>query len=198
MSILNSNIIMKNIILLLLVCVFAACNTGDKQKTGESTTATTQTATTTPAKPAKPTPQATAAKGAVKWLTWEEAVKMNKANPKKILVDVYTSWCGPCKMMDRMTFADAGVADYVNTNFYPVKFNAESPGKMNYKGKEYSNPKFRSDVPPNRRNSAHQLVSVFGVRGYPSLVVLDGDMNIKSKLVGFKKPNQLMGELTKL
>ena len=39
----------------------------------------------------------------VKWVTFEEAVKLNENKPKMIFVDVYAEWCGPCKMMDKNT-----------------------------------------------------------------------------------------------
>ena len=41
------------------------------------------------------------------------------------MVDAYTVWCGPCKLLDKNTFGNKDVSDYLNANFYPVKFNAE-------------------------------------------------------------------------
>mgnify|MGYP000536572778 FL=1 len=61
----------------------------------------------------------------INWVSLEEAVELQKKNPKKIIMDVYTSWCGPCKMLDRNTFQNKDVAAYINKNYYAVKFNAE-------------------------------------------------------------------------
>ena len=80
-----------------------------------------------------------AAKG-IKWLTIEEAQEAAKKDPRPLFVDVYTNWCGPCKMLDRNTFSDPRVAEYVNRNFHPVKFNAESGDPVTWKGE----PGFRS------------------------------------------------------
>jgi len=62
-------------------------------------------------------------------------------------------------------------------------------------GKEYANPKFK----PNKRgrNAPHQLSSFFAVRGYPSLVILDENMKIIDKIVGYKTPEQLKVALEK-
>ena len=72
----------------------------------------------------------------VKWYSFEEAVELNKTKPKKILVDVYTDWCGWCKKMDQNTFSHPVIAEYINKNFYAVKFDAES--KEAIKFKEYT------------------------------------------------------------
>ena len=61
----------------------------------------------------------------INWISFEEAFKLQQTNPKNIIVDVYTNWCGPCKLLDRNTFQNKQVADFINKNFYAVKFNAE-------------------------------------------------------------------------
>ena len=72
--------------------------------------------------------------GSVKWLTFEQAIELNKKEKKQIFIDVYTSWCGPCKMMDRNTFADPAVAAILNKNFYPVKLNGEQREDITFDG----------------------------------------------------------------
>ena len=67
-----------------------------------------------------------------KWYTWEEAVALNKTKPKKIVVDVFTNWCGWCKKMDKGAFSDPAVAAYIAANFYPVKLNAEQREEINF------------------------------------------------------------------
>src|SRR5690606_1955296 len=48
--------------------------------------------------------------GAVQWLTFEEAVEKSKTEKRKIFIDVYTDWCGWCKVMDKKTFSEPAVA----------------------------------------------------------------------------------------
>lgn len=87
----------------------------------------------------------------INWVTLEKAMELQKKKPKKIMMDVYTNWCGPCKMLDKNTFQTADVANYVNENYYAVKFNAEGNETINYKGKVYSNPGYNPEL-ASRRN----------------------------------------------
>jgi uncharacterized protein YyaL (SSP411 family) len=68
----------------------------------------------------------------VNWMTWEQAIEANKTHKKKIFIDLYTDWCGWCKVMDRNVFSDSAVAAYMNEHFYCVKFNAESKNDIKY------------------------------------------------------------------
>jgi thiol:disulfide interchange protein len=40
----------------------------------------------------------------INWISMNEAMKAQKTNPKNLILDVYTNWCGPCKLMDKNTF----------------------------------------------------------------------------------------------
>ena len=60
----------------------------------------------------------------IQWMSLSEALEAQKKEPKKIIMDVYTKWCGPCKLLDKKTFANPDLARYVSEHFYAVKFNA--------------------------------------------------------------------------
>ena len=61
----------------------------------------------------------------VEWLTIQEAFTRTQKEPRKTIVDVYTAWCGWCKVMDKQTYTNPEVIDYLNKNFYCIHFNAE-------------------------------------------------------------------------
>jgi thioredoxin-related protein len=129
------------------------------------------------------------------WLTIEEAQTLNKYEPRDMIVDVYTQWCGPCKMMDRMTFSDPTVIEKVHKDYYAVKFDAESPGPVKFGEKEFANPNHDPNKPKNRRNAVHQFSRHLKVSAYPSLVLLNPDLKIKKTIKGFRQPAQLIEEL---
>ncbi len=57
---------------------------------------------------------------------FDDIVKQAKEQKKGIFVDVYTSWCGPCKMMAKNVFTNTKVGEYYNTSFICIKLDAES------------------------------------------------------------------------
>jgi thioredoxin-related protein len=58
--------------------------------------------------------------------SWEEVLAMAKEEEKIIFVDVYATWCGPCKMMAKNVFTEKEVADYHNATFINAKFDADT------------------------------------------------------------------------
>lgn len=125
----------------------------------------------------------------IKWMSMNEALEAQKKNPRKIFMDAYTTWCGPCKMLDRNTFSNKDVADFINRNYYPVKFNAEGTEQITYQGITFTNPRYD----PNRkgRNSSHDLARALKITGYPSLVFFDEEGKLIGPIPGYRTPHQL-------
>lgn len=126
----------------------------------------------------------------INWLSLEEAVALQKKNPKKIMMDAYTNWCGPCKLLDRNTFHNKDVVDYVNKYYYAVKFNAEGNDEINFNGKAFTNPGYDSSR-INKRNAQHQLAAYFGIQNYPTIVFLGEEGELIAPIIGYKQPQQL-------
>lgn len=56
---------------------------------------------------------------------WQNVLMQAKNQKKLIFVDIYTTWCGPCKEMDKKTFTESAVGDKFNTKFINYKVDAE-------------------------------------------------------------------------
>jgi len=122
----------------------------------------------------------------IKWYTIQEALELNKKKPKKIFIDVYTSWCGWCKVMDKNTFSNPVIAEYMNENYYPVKFNAEGTDTIEYEGKTFINKGM------GRRGTHEFAIAILqGRLGYPSIVFMDEDSKLLTKQPGYHTPEKL-------
>ncbi len=120
----------------------------------------------------------------IKWISFEEAVELQKKNPKKIIVDVYTDWCGWCKKIDKNTYTDSEVIKQIEQHFYFVKLNAEQKEEIKYKDKVFS---FKQEYKANEL--AVSLLN--GQMSYPSTVFLDEDMNLLTVVPGYLTPKDM-------
>jgi len=123
--------------------------------------------------------------GEVKWMTFAEAVEKSKTEKRKIFIDVYTDWCGWCKVMDKNTFSEAKVARILNEKFYPVKFNAEQRESVVFGGTTY---KFVE----SGNSGYHELaVALLNKKmSYPTVVFLDENFGMIQPLPGYLKPEE--------
>ena len=126
----------------------------------------------------------------IKWVTLNEVLALQKVTPKKIMMDVYTNWCGPCKMLDKNTFQNKDVADFVNQHYYAVKFNGEGNDVVNYKDNAFTNPNYKPEL-ANRRNSVHDLARYLQVNAYPTIVFFDELAEVIAPIKGYQTPTQL-------
>ncbi|MFD2791442.1 Thiol:disulfide interchange protein DsbD [Arenibacter antarcticus] len=126
---------------------------------------------------------------AVKWLSWEEAVQLAETdkNPKKIFVDVYTDWCGWCKKMDKDTFQDPKVAEYMSKTYYMVKLDGEGKDPIEFKGRTFK-------FVPSGRNGYHEFAAALmqGKMSYPTTIFLDEKVNMLSPVPGYQKPEPFL------
>ena len=123
--------------------------------------------------------------GVVNWLSFEEAVEKSKTEKRKVFIDVYTDWCGWCKVMDKNTFSQPVIAEYLNENFYAVKLNAEQRENIIFRDHTF---KF---VESGRRGYHELAASLLNNKlSYPTVVFLDEEFNIIQPLPGYQKADR--------
>lgn len=128
-----------------------------------------------------------AGEGPVNWITFEQAVEKSKTLKKPIFIDVYTTWCGWCKVMDKNTFSDPLVAKLLNEQFYAVKFDGEQKEDVVFNGKTY---KYVGDGSRGYHELAAALLS--NQLSYPTVVFLDEEFNLLLPLQGYRKAPEFL------
>ena len=111
------------------------------------------------------------------WLAFDAATERAKRENKHLIVDVYTTWCGWCKVMDRQTYGNAVVADYLTENFVLAKVNGESSAEIHWKGKVMTERSFARSI---------------GVTGFPTTYFLKPDAEMIGGAPGFISPGNFI------
>lgn len=122
----------------------------------------------------------------VKWYTFTEAIELNKQQPRKIFIDVYTDWCHWCKVMDEKTFQQPVIAKILNEKYYAVKLDAERTDTVVFQGRTFVST-------GQGRRPPHQLAAALlnGKMSYPSIVFMNEKNQLITAMGGFQKPEDL-------
>ena len=114
----------------------------------------------------------TVAKTSIKFVQnkeWEAVLADAQLNNKVIFVDVYASWCGPCKYMEKEIFTDERVATKFNRKFINFKIDGESFAGVN-------------------------LSLQYEVAAYPTYLFINGQGQLLHKIEGIRQAEQFMEE----
>ncbi len=117
------------------------------------------------------------------WISLAEAEKSFAKEKRPILIDLYTDWCGWCKVMDKKTYAHPKVAAYLSKNFYTVKFDAEGKSPVTFNNKTF---RF------SQQYRTHELAIALtqGNLSYPTTVIIPGDGSQPQVIPGYLEPKQ--------
>ncbi len=99
--------------------------------------------------------------------TWTEALIKAKKENKLIFLEVYATWCGPCKRLKANTFSNEEVGYYFNQQFVNVAIDAE-------------------------KGEGPQIEEKYRIQEYPSMLFVNGNGKVITQTVGYKTPSELM------
>ncbi len=128
--------------------------------------------------------------GSITWIDIDKAAVLKNKEEKLYFVDIYTEWCGWCKVMDKETFTDPEVIKLMSEKFHMVKFDAEQTNLVKWEGQEYI-------YKAGGRKGIHGLAPMLlkNRLSYPSFAILDKDRKPIKTIVGYKKPDQLISAI---
>lgn len=101
--------------------------------------------------------------------TFKEALAKAKKENKMIMMDCFTTWCGPCKMLKSQVFVDKTLGDYMNAKYVCVAMDYEN-------------------------GEGPAVAQQYPVQGYPTLLFLDASGKVKKTMVGVP-PNPISAVL---
>ena len=92
---------------------------------------------------------------------------------KLVLIDLYASWCPPCRMMEREVFSRKDVGDFMQQRFVAAKYDTDKPT-----GKE--------------------LMKRYGSGAIPLYLVFDTQGELLGRIQGASAPKEFMESVQKI
>lgn len=118
------------------------------------------------------------------WKSLPEAELAYKQQKRPILVDLYTNWCGWCKVMDKKTYSNKNVISYLQEKFYAVKLNAETKESVSWSGKIYQ-------FNPSYKTNDFALFVTQGHLAYPTTLIIPADGSSPQAIPGYMTPKEI-------
>ena len=98
---------------------------------------------------------------------WDKTLTTSKEKHKLVFVDLFATWCGPCRMLKRNTFTNDAVADFFNTNFVNAAIDVD-------------------------KGVGVQLSETYGVQVLPTLIVTDETGKVVLTTTGYMNATELL------
>lgn len=100
-------------------------------------------------------------------LTLEEGLEKAKKENKNVFIDVFATWCGPCKYLSKNVFVDKELGEFMNEHFVCLKIDGE-----------------KGDGP--------QIMRDFRLSSYPTMLFLNPEKELLNKIIGVVGPEEIM------
>lgn len=99
--------------------------------------------------------------------TFNDVLSLAKKENKIVFLDIYATWCGPCKMLKKNTFSDSEVGELFNTNFISYAIDAE-------------------------KGEGEEIAQKYHVSGFPTLLFVNSDGSVVKSTMGYHNPKQFI------
>lgn len=97
---------------------------------------------------------------------WADVLKQAKAKQKIIFLDVYATWCGPCRHLEKNVFTQPALAEFYNEHFISKRIDAE-----------------REEL---------AFIETLDIQAYPTLIFLDANGNVINRAEGAPDAEELL------
>lgn len=117
------------------------------------------------------------------WQSWEQVKAKAKAENRYIFMDVFATWCGPCKVMEKEVYPSEKLGTFMNDKFISMKVQANQS-------------KEDTEEIKARYQDSKQILENYHIIGYPSFLFFSPDGKLVNKGIGYKDADILI-ELSK-
>ncbi len=107
--------------------------------------------------------------------SFRQALAKAKKENKMVMLDAYTTWCGPCKVLKNRVFPNKELGNYINEHFVSIGVDMEA-------------------------GEGPALANMYPIEGYPTILFLDASGKVKKKILGLPQggARELLGEAKKV
>ncbi len=103
-------------------------------------------------------------------ITFNHALQEAQKEHKLIFMNVYATWCAPCKLLMKTTFTDDKVGSVFNKNFVNISIDAE-------------------------KGEGIALAKKYKVQAHPLMLVLNSKGNVVKRILGYMTDEQLLAQV---